>query len=430
MVRQWLMAGTILLGTSAAVRAQVPTTGTSPVPTITSPATGTGTGGAGGAAGEGKLAEEVKVCKSCCSVWDFMGVKGAGKILKGIGRTRLAQALLPYVTPLARVTGLGPSVLSDKFAKSDNPAMQAANKSAKAKAEAGAKVQAARALAKEDCKCNPDVIPALLALLDDCNEIVRYEALKALRNQYKKGKEPGHPVSLVEKLHGKDCGPEDPCGWKGCQCEVRVLNRLNSLLRERYEDGCVKEQSPRIRDLAETMIQDCLSKMQPPPREEPKPEVKPEPSAKPGPKAEPTGTKRASAESVEAAVETANVASYEQPAVVAEPPASQPPDYFAIGNQHFDTGAYRAAIDAYTEAINADPTSPDLYTARSVAYTNAGDSAKAQADARKAMELSSANKTSTAKSAKVETVPSAKPVKVATIPTAKRTSIFQRSVSR
>jgi Flp pilus assembly protein TadD len=56
-------------------------------------------------------------------------------------------------------------------------------------------------------------------------------------------------------------------------------------------------------------------------------------------------------------------------------------------------GDFRAAVKSYTEAIRINPKYADAYGNRSGAYQRLGDTAKAQADATRSLELkSSANR--------------------------------------
>jgi len=113
------------------------------------------------------------------------------------------------------------------------------------------KVKAIRFLARQDCSCYPEVVDALLGSLADCSEVVRYEALRALR---------------AGCTHGGTCAtcgghqvPGDP-GANGyaCQCQVKVIKRLSDLLLERNVRGHLKERSERVRRLAGQMIVECV----------------------------------------------------------------------------------------------------------------------------------------------------------------------------
>lgn len=306
MKRRWLIVGTLLLGYAGSnvAFAQVPG-GATQAPPTTGTGTGSGTGvtgtgtgtGAGAGADGGKLAEEVKVCKSCCSIFDFMGLGGfkPGGVLQFIGSRAIVQSLKPFGRIMAQTMGLQSTMMAKKFQESKDPTMATAGAVAKKDAQAGAKVAAVKFLAKADCKCHPEVVDAILDALNDCSEIVRYEALKALRNMCKADKQ----CTLSMKLHHKcgKCGGtegiegDEACDCYKCQCDPKVMRRLDQLLRERHPDGCYKERSERIRKLAQVMIQECLSQYQPPPEPE-KPRLEGEkktPPPKPKPESPTTG---------------------------------------------------------------------------------------------------------------------------------------------
>lgn len=265
-----LLAGVAMVSTAQAQIPAVPGAGAAG-------AAPKGAAPAGGAAGGG-LVQNIGEQK-CCSVWDKLGVKQIGKFGKGLLNTTLGQALLNTLAPAGKVLGLGPSLMSDKFANSSNPAMAEAAKKKKEAAEAPLKVKAIKYLATLDCTCYPEVVNALLAPLKldsyDCAEIVRYEALKALH------KKCGGKQCKNQCAGGSDC-PSTCEDCRGCQCQKQVIVVLNDLLLARdKESGCLKERSQRIRELATQMIEECLALKQPPPQVEAKAEQKPIKEAKP-----------------------------------------------------------------------------------------------------------------------------------------------------
>ena len=93
-----------------------------------------------------------------------------------------------------------------------DPATLAAALSAKeSDGEVEAKVAAIRYLGQQNCVCYPEAIDSLLGVLGDCNEIVRYEALRALRGGAAAASRrrfspaccsvsPGSPVRAEQKL--------------------------------------------------------------------------------------------------------------------------------------------------------------------------------------------------------------------------------------
>lgn len=59
----------------------------------------------------------------------------------------------------------------------------------------------------------------------------------------------------------------------------------------------------------------------------------------------------------------------------------------AVGNSKMTAKDYPAAIEAYTKAIDLDPTNPVFYSNRAAAYSSSGDHDKAVMDAEKAIEV-------------------------------------------
>lgn len=242
-----------------------------------------------GAANPAALAggNNVTVSNKCCSIWDFLGVNQVGKFLNNnLFQTRLGQAVATALGPVGRALGLGPALTNDVFAK-EGGAMGLANKLKKEEKKVPLKVQAIRYLGTLDCNCYPEVVDALLASLDDCSEVVRYEALVALHSRCQSNArcktrkyckiDNGHFSHLKGLAHHKSCeggvclkdgcdGTEcTSCECHGCQCQKKVMDKLNELLLERDENGCLKEKCEKIRALATQMIEECLSLRQPPP---------------------------------------------------------------------------------------------------------------------------------------------------------------------
>lgn len=256
-MKRYMFAAAFLLATASWTIAQVPA-----VPGGLPAAPGGLPAAEAAAAGN-----QVTVTNKCCSIWDFLGVQQVGKLVGGAFRTRLGQAISNFLSPLGRVLGLGPSLLSDKFAQ-EGGAMGLANQLKKEEKKVPLKVQAIRYLATLDCHCYPEIVDALLASLDDCAEVVRYEALKALRKQCE------GPKHCKDGSCGVgDVGCVDVC--TSCQCQKKVVDRLNELLLARDESGCLKEGSERIRALATQMIEECLSCRQPPPLDSQAPAIPP-----------------------------------------------------------------------------------------------------------------------------------------------------------
>lgn len=266
-MKRYIVAAAILLGQATLVFAQPNVAVPGGLPAAAP--------GAPGAANAGAPGNNVTVSNKCCSIWDFLGVAQVGKLVGGAFKTRLGQTIANFLSPLGRVLGLGPSLLSDKFAN-EGGAMGLANQLKKEEAKIPLKVQAIRYLGTLDCICYPEVVDALLASLDDCAEVVRYEALKALHKQCQ------GPKHCNKEGCSADGSCPDVC--MSCQCQKKVVDRLNTLLLERDSTGCLKEKSERVRELATQMIEECLSCRQPPPAEsaapprtDPVPELKSDP---------------------------------------------------------------------------------------------------------------------------------------------------------
>jgi hypothetical protein len=191
--------------------------------------------------------------------------------------------------------------------KSDNPAIQAAAKAKAAKHEICKKKAAIKFLAGLGCTPeHPEVMPALMAAMDDPDEQVRYEAVKAVlqtagvcqsRDQKKetrktKGmsescadakkaiekqfcdaldrlcgkappKEHKHKLKKAMKsMLGGECedpAKEDcPCAdRRGSCCSPEMRDKLMKLAYGRDDMGCFLEPSKRVRDLAEQALNAC-----------------------------------------------------------------------------------------------------------------------------------------------------------------------------
>ena len=118
-----------------------------------------------------------------------------------------------------------------------SPAVKAA---AEAKAEddqAPQKAKAIRYLASRGCgECFPDTEDALIAAMDDCNESIRYEAVKGLRGS-----------------SGDAC----KCCRENSCCTEKLLKKLYEIAYEKDDSGCYKESSARVRRNARLVICAC-----------------------------------------------------------------------------------------------------------------------------------------------------------------------------
>ena len=191
--------------------------------------------------------------------------------------------------------------------QSDNPAIQAAAKAKAAKHEICKKKAAIKYLAGLGCTPeHPEVMPALMAAMDDPDEQVRYEAVKAVIQtaevcqssdqkketrktkgicetckDWKKaiekqfcdaldrlcGKAPPreHKHKLkkaMKSMLGGECedpAKEDcPCAdRRGSCCSPEMRDKLMKLAYGRDDMGCFLEPSKRVRDLAEQALNAC-----------------------------------------------------------------------------------------------------------------------------------------------------------------------------
>ena len=191
--------------------------------------------------------------------------------------------------------------------QSANPAIQAAAKAKAAKHEICKKKAALKYLAGIGCTPeHPEVMPALMAAMDDPDELVRYEAVKAVLQtaevcqssdqkkatrktkgfcetcaDWKKAIEK-HFCDALERLCGKappkehkhklkkamkdmvggecaDPTKEDcPCAdRRGSCCSPEMREKLMKLAYGRDDMGCFLEPSKRVRDLAEQALNAC-----------------------------------------------------------------------------------------------------------------------------------------------------------------------------
>jgi hypothetical protein len=230
----------------------------------------------------------------------------------------LVQAMLSAAPAQAQTTGTPTTVWSflgvpNPFGtnaaaqQSGNPAIQAAAKAKAAKHEICKKKAAIKYLAGLGCTPeHPEVMPALMAAMDDPDEQVRYEAVKAVlqtaevcqsREQKKetrktKGmsescadakkaiekqfcdaldrlcgkappKEHKHKLKKAMKsMLGGECedpAKEDcPCAdRRGSCCSPEMREKLMKLAYGRDDMGCFLEPSKRVRDLAEQALNAC-----------------------------------------------------------------------------------------------------------------------------------------------------------------------------
>jgi hypothetical protein len=176
--------------------------------------------------------------QACCpkqTLPQFLGITGACEGIKGlIDRLRNhLGAIWPGLEAKPEVLAIAdPANL-----ESPNPAVQSA---AAIKAEEDAAAQKAKAiayLAGVGCAgCYPGVEEALLAALDDCTELLRFETAKALRST----------------AHG----PCKNCCRSAC-CGPKIREKLEKLAYELDSQGCYVEPSDRVRRMARLALANC-----------------------------------------------------------------------------------------------------------------------------------------------------------------------------
>ena len=235
------------------------------------------------------------------TLWRFLGIPQGVQAVRDVTTNR--SGYFPEYErkpPLMRIGD--PANL-----QSDNPAIK---KAAEIKIEADLakqKIKALKYLGEVGCGCYPGVAEVLMAALDDCTEEVRYEAAKAIFNAsgkqrnlreklqhvhvagphevvheaYVKAKKGIHgAIHLVtgkndelakkfkDKIHshrGKHHGGGEqacPCGDDSC-CSEAVTAKLAEIVYERNGDGCYKEPSERVRQMAAEALRACCPNSSP-----------------------------------------------------------------------------------------------------------------------------------------------------------------------
>jgi hypothetical protein len=175
------------------------------------------------------------------------------------------------------MAGLPSSALGSPLSpNSSNPAVAAAAGAKADEAAAGQKVKALRYLGSLGCGgCYPNVEVALLAALDDCTEVVRFEAASV----------------LADTSRGR-CRYCD----SGRCCSPAVRKKLIKVATDTRDNGCFVEPSARVRRMARVALCNCGCDpmdelLQPMPMEGPSTEsvVPPKPDASVGANSRTTG---------------------------------------------------------------------------------------------------------------------------------------------
>lgn len=202
--------------------------------------------------------------QQCCpkqTLPQFLGLVGACDLVKTICnriRNRLGS-IWPGLEAKPEVLAIS----DPKNLESSNPAVAAA---AGVKAEEDAAAQKAKAiayLASIGCAgCYPGIEEALLAALDDCTEMVRFETAKALRS-----------TALY---------PCKNCCRSAC-CGPKIREKLMKIAYETDEQGCFLESSDRVRRMARLALEHCSCVPEKPTQQQTLPEEGPGPEDMPPP---------------------------------------------------------------------------------------------------------------------------------------------------
>jgi hypothetical protein len=173
------------------------------------------------------------------TVWDKLGVTGAGKALQSHLLNPLGNhpgmEKKPLLKPITDPTNFDP-----KMPK----AIQAAAAIKQQEDLAPQKIKAIKYLATQGCGCyqkTVDVRGALLEALDDCTEEVRLAAAQALC-----------------EVAGNPCNQCD-----GTCCGAETMNKLQEHASGKNANGCFKEPSAEVRQAAQAALDACRRKLPP-----------------------------------------------------------------------------------------------------------------------------------------------------------------------
>lgn len=214
---------------------------------------------------------------------DFLGFTALHEKLVPVVQHKIAHlaTVFPFLKPKPCLKPLD----DPANAKSPSPAISAAAAVVAAEGMAEQKVAGLKALAEIGCGGYPEVEEAFLASLSDPTEVVRFEAVQAIRY-----------------AAGDLCVP---CNGSSC-CTPDILNQLDKMAFGQKDNGCPFEPSPRVRRATRLALKTCgpppyvpeplpgPEEVPPeellPPAEDPiQPIPEPEPSAPPVPAPPPAG---------------------------------------------------------------------------------------------------------------------------------------------
>jgi len=177
----------------------------------------------------------------------FKGIGGIGRHLGGFFRNRVLGGRFPGLEPKPPIKSITDPA---NMGEDASPAAKAAAESKQAEDGAAQEIKAVAYLASIGCGgCYPDVESAIISALEDCNEGVRYAAVKGLRDSA-----------------GTACSG---CKSDRC-CSPAILKALDKLTNEKGTPGCPAEPSARVRRLARLAMAGCGGGVTPRPTEGPK----------------------------------------------------------------------------------------------------------------------------------------------------------------
>ena len=210
----------------------LPLCGCASLPSVPPPPAAPGTASAGGAT----IVAIAPPSPPAMTLPKFLGLDIAYAGIRGIGmrvRNRLGTRF-PGLEPKPPIRSIAdPANMSENA----SPAVKAAAEAKIEADQAPQKAKAIRYLSSLGCgKCYPDTEKALLAAMEDCNEQIRYEAVRGLR-----------------KSVGDQCGC---CRQDSC-CSPKLVQKLYELAYGVDDSGCHIEPSSRIRRNARLAICAC-----------------------------------------------------------------------------------------------------------------------------------------------------------------------------
>jgi len=247
----------------------------------------------------------ISTAPECCpppSIWDHLGIHQIEDKIHAtadkLGQLPLIKGLCQQLTMALGAMGLAESPAAQPNLPPPGGPTPAGGGAAGAIAQkieadkkaADDKVKTLEYLAQQDCNAYPEIVPAVLEMLDDPIERVRYAALVALQKQCRELRCSTLPATRLRyRLH--DQVFIDHCRQcASCACQQQVIKRLSDLLLDETALGYPKENSPRVRSLAAAILERCLHIHPVEPDSPRTPGVQPDPLPPPVPDPDVTST--------------------------------------------------------------------------------------------------------------------------------------------